>query len=36
MSFPWKRESSLFNYFWAPVFAGVTGFWFFYEAVKLK
>jgi len=34
MSFPRKRESSLFNYFWTPVFTGVTGFYTFYEFIK--
>ncbi len=36
MSFPRKSAAAdLFNYFWTPVFTGVTGFLTFYEAVKV-
>jgi hypothetical protein len=34
MSFPRRRESSLFERFWTPAFAGVTAWRTFYVAVK--
>jgi len=34
LSFPRKRESSDFNHFWTPAFAGVTAFGTFYETIK--
>jgi hypothetical protein len=34
MSFPQRRESSLYKGFWTPAFAGVTAWGTFYEAIK--
>jgi len=37
MSFPRKSAAAdLFNYFWTPVFTGVTGFWTYHETVKIN
>jgi len=35
LSFPRRRESSYFNEFWTPAFAGVTRFWTYYETINL-
>jgi hypothetical protein len=35
MSFPQRRESSLYKGFWTPAFAGVTAWGTFYEAINI-